>query len=826
MKKRLRQMAVWILLLVLAIGLAVLTVLLIAKGGNYPAGTSTYDVIYRARRLLTFWQEGVIYPLYDSLWYNGTSLLRYVEPLPVYLMATCMALAGSVNAGYLLFVGILLFAGTLSWMCVGAKIGRLKTGWLVGILWFFMPANLHTLFLTGNIGRCVAFIILPIFAGNIYLYFCTQARRGRVLVGIIISEALVALCSVTLAIEAAAVAVLFGVIVSITKRTWRKLAAVIFANLLGVLFIGFWLYPAWSSGIRVDGAATMSYYFQDALASLNPFYRLQGNDQREYFGLAALVVALFGLLAGNRKSRAGYLACIVLFLGTTSSAYVIFSHFPLKRYLWMTEYIPLALCLLLLSFLYWDTLKRVFYILCVFLLALDIYPSIQVNQGEGYYTAEEQTEIFVDTTLLSEARSLTKQRMVFLDGDLYGASGQYLAALAEDGTGEVAQSGGNGWRYAATAENVVDYNDALERRHYIYLFDRLLMLGNDTILLDTDASEYLSEDIDDVIAAAEYKGYELVDHKGKFYLFHQDTSASFGVVHTYDGLGIGTSAKLISYTYDNMISGSSTNLNDYTYEELMQYQLVYLAGFTYDDKDAAEKLIRRISEDGVRVVIDGTTMPTDEHTGISEFLGVYAQTIEFENGYPILYYNDEEVVCKLFPQDESEWKTSCLSGLTNMTGYLYDNGLKMGFAGTGENENIHYIGLGLMYHYYLTQDAEGSEIIIRDVMGDALDTPVTCEVVPLSVEAGATSLTIRATEDNVNTTIAYTDEMQISGSYHVTNHLIHMDQGTITITFTAVGWKEGLLISICSLLAAVLFVLAVDRKSEGYYEKRREEKRR
>ena len=106
-------------------------------------------------------------------------------------------------------------------------------------------------------------------------------------------------------------------------------------------------------------------------------------------------MALFGVIAGNKKSRTGFVAAIVLFFGTTSSAYLILSKLPGNQFFWMTRYISLAVCLILLSLMYWNTMKRVFYLLCVGLLVLDVIPSLQVNRGEGYYDAAEQTEIFL-----------------------------------------------------------------------------------------------------------------------------------------------------------------------------------------------------------------------------------------------------------------------------------------------------------------------------------------------------------------------------------------------------------------------------------------------
>lgn len=85
------------------------------------------------------------------------------------------------------------------------------------------------------------------------------------------------------------------------------------------------------------------------------------------------------------------------------------------------------------------------------------------------------------------------------------------------------------------------------------------------MLIYTDATKYLAKDMEDVIAAAKSCGYDLVASKGKYYLFHQDTPETFGVVSRYDAISIGTSGKLLTYSYADMIQGKSNNLNDYSF---------------------------------------------------------------------------------------------------------------------------------------------------------------------------------------------------------------------------------------------------------------------
>lgn len=801
-----------LVMILLLLGVAVGVAYFIYEGGNYPAGSNTYNYIYRARIVCDEIQQGNWFPLYDGNWFNGQQLLRYVEPLPIYLLSGCFAVAHDVNFGYLLFVAVLCFCSAIGWMWIGYRMNRPKTGFVLGLLWFFTPNNLHTLLLQGNLDESVAMIFLPFLLWNVYVWFCDDGKRVSTVAGVMLFTFLIANCSVTYSIVVALGVILFGVIYSITHKTLGKCLIMLMALVIGVLLFSVWIYPSlYGDGTSAANTEIMKNYFQDAVVSLNPFYRTEGNDQHYYYGLAAFAVALFGVIAGNKKSRTGFVAAIVLFFGTTSSAYLILSKLPGNQFFWMTRYISLAVCLILLSLMYWNTMKRVFYLLCVGLLVLDVIPSLQVNRGEGYYDAAEQTEIFLETTLLERAREITNQRMYFVDGGQYDSVAGYLGAMAEDGNGIVKQSGGNGWEYAATSENVVELNDAVERRHYEYLFDRLLTLGNDTVLIYTDASKYLAKDINQVIAAAKEKGYDLVETKGKYYLFHQDTPETFGVISHYDAIAIGTSSDLVAYSYDSFEVGESDHLDDYSYEDLKDYKLVYLSGFTYDDQKSAEDLVVKLSESGVRVVIDGGTLPTDPYTGIQGFLGVTCEGIMFENGYPILYYNDNEVVCELFPQEEKDWKTVGLNGLDVQTGYLYDNGVEMSFAGYVRNSNIQFVGLGMMYHYYLTSDQEGSGVIVEDILGEAVQTVPSHTIVPLEISIERNQITVSSDWENVNTTLAYTDQMSADENMSQRHHMIVVGKGITTITMCYPYLLQGLLITCVDFAAAILLLIYIGR---------------
>lgn len=63
--------------------------------------------------------------------------MRYWAPLPIYVLAFCQMLAGSeALSGYLVYVGLILFFGALSWLFIGVKKNRPVFGAFLGVLWF------------------------------------------------------------------------------------------------------------------------------------------------------------------------------------------------------------------------------------------------------------------------------------------------------------------------------------------------------------------------------------------------------------------------------------------------------------------------------------------------------------------------------------------------------------------------------------------------------------------------------------------------------------------------------------------------------------------
>lgn len=81
---------------------------------------------------------------------------------------------------------------------------------------------------------------------------------------------------------------------------------------------------------------------------------------------------------------------------------------------------------------------------------------------------------------IMQAKELTKQRMALFDLSSYGAFAAYMISAVEPSKD---YTFGWAWQGAATAVNIVQLNSAYAEGNFYYLFDRCLLMGNDTVLL-------------------------------------------------------------------------------------------------------------------------------------------------------------------------------------------------------------------------------------------------------------------------------------------------------------------------------------------------------
>lgn len=811
MKKRKSVIFVIIMIIVYAL-LSALTVLLVSKSGTYPAGSNTMYFLYQGNHLYQGISGEKGLSFYDPYWYNGTELLSFYKLLPVLLLTCFQFLAGGDAAnGYLLFVGALFFTEALIWLVIGCKKGRRKMGAFLGVLWFFMPVHLQTLFDAGDIPQTLCLAMLPIFLMQTGDFLFEEKKKAGKWVALL--SCLMALCDWDFTEILIFSMLVFALLYTFFFHRKRTMFHLLCYMLLGILLSGFPVYHRITEK-QYSAKTLRSMMYADVSASLNPLRRiLEGDLSVFYFGLSVFILIVFGIIFSKKKNMTGFWTALILFFFTTTSMYAVLKRLPIGQYLCVTNYIAIALGFALYSFFSWDTLKKPFVTLMIVLLLLDTIPSLKlIYGGLKNIPFDEQVASIEEQTLIDEAKKITKQRITLFDKNSLGAMAPYIISGYDK---EVASTFGYGIMHAATRENIVQLNQALSDGYYLYLFDRCIELGSDTVLIQVNQLNAGINDIDNLDAAARKTGYRLVNANGGYRLYHKSVSGTFGVKSKYEAIGIGTSARQMSLCFPTIEETTETNINAFTYEELKKYRVVYLAGFTYTDKKAAEDMLLKLSKNGTKIVILADGMPADEKTGTQMFLGVSCYNIKFYNSYPELKTKNGVLYCDLFPQEYIHWQTAYMNGLDNCWGKIEELDRELGFYGTKENQNIIFIGLNLTFHYALTRDAAVGELLSDafDLNGSQLPERA---IVPLEISYQDDKIEIDSKENDVNTTIAMNENFLLENGMYDKNQLIYTKQGKTNITREPADEWKG-----CFLTLGAIILIAAYTWKKKVWEKRK-----
>lgn len=804
----------------LIVSVSVMVVKIVSQNGTYPAGSDTMYHIYRGDYVYNSIKDGNWYPLYDYMWYNGVELMRYWAPLAAYFMAFCEMLAdGNMLIGYLIFVGIISVLGALSWLYIGIRMKRPVLGAFIGFIWFFMPNNLCALFVEGNLARSLSMIFLPLFIYEVSEYL--KDRKVIRIPFVMISFILIALCHLGYAGMVALAVLVYCIVHMMEGYSKRAAADIVISILLSFMLIGVWLVASLNGGITsLDNSENMANFFQKIVYTLNPVDRITTDYAHFYFGLAAAILAVGGMFFGYKKSRAGFVTAIITLICTATAMYPVLKILPGSQYLWMLRFISIALCMILYSFLKWDTLKKPLIVFFCVLLVLDIVPSIPLITG-GLDTISitkngvsintdndsvwDRLDMQQDNTLISKAQSITKQRIALLDDSSLGSMGAFLVS---DWNNAIPAAYGAGREAANTSTNIVRINRALADGNYYYVFDRCRELGNDTVLVRLSSLEKYGVSVKDMDMAAGASGYSVAGENAAYRLYHMNTYDNWGTISKYEVIGIGSGTPLISQSFPAVEETDSDNLNDYSYEQLSQYKQVILDGFTYDDKTAAEELVLRLSEAGVKVVIYADGIPQEKKTQSQEFLGVTCSDIVFKNGYPDMDTKLGVLYPDLFPKGYATWQTVYVTGLDNTWGSVMDNGLKLDFYGTVKNDNIIVCGLNLAYYYGVSADKSVGRLLsdMMDITSAQLPERTNIE---LKVEHDVNGITITSDYDNVNTSLSYHDIFVSDEWLGKKNNLTYVRAGVTKITFKVPYLWQGLCVSVAGLILSAVWVVVL-----------------
>ncbi|MBO6137657.1 MAG: hypothetical protein J6O71_03500 [Lachnospiraceae bacterium] len=794
---------------------SMLIVLYVSNNGMYPSGTDVMYDIYRGDFLYKNWQDGIIFPLYDPYWFNGIELLRVEPPLAPYIIALCQLLMrGNIYIGYLLYIVIVFIIGSACWYIVGMRENRPILGWFMGIIWFFIPNNLYILFGVGDLGRALANAFLPLFLFYVSNYL--MYGSWRIIPKLIAVYTLITLSSLNYSAMIFLASLLYMIIYLIANRTGRRFRRLLAALCLPYAIIGLWLYNAYQTGVIDFGAGEeIENHFQSIFISLNPFYRSAVSSDIYYYGLAIFLVSIFGIICSKRMQIPGFITAIMMLLFSTNLLFPLLSVMPSSKFLLMLKYISIAVGLSLLSLVQWRTLKKKLLFVCLFLLILDTLPSLWYIRGYANSTdPRDRYEKIMDETLIRQAKEVTKQRLAFFDG---GELGSTVAFMISDYGDRIMTSYGYGWEGAATKRNISQIEIALRDGYYPYLFDRMLQLGNDSVIIKktTLEAELYGNDREyfRLKDSAEALGYSVYAENEEYIFFHQDIEGRWGTSEKFRALGIGNAAATLSLAYPTIEETEETNLNHYTYDELAKYDVIYLSEFTYDSLTEAENLVKRLADSGTQILILADGIPENRENRMKTFLGMTCNMIKFKNGYPELETVDYGVLdCDLFPMSYADWTCYYVNGLDKVLGTLTDAGEQISFYGTVYNDNIRVLALNIPLYFYLTEDPSIAKIMHDAMIIEPGQMPER-HIVPMKTAYYPTGMTIEC-EEEVNTGMGLMDCFVSDRPMTSKNCLMGIEAGKMVIEYKYPNLWKGLGLTLLGVLLSVLYSLYLYRRSK------------
>ncbi len=798
----------------------------ILTNGVYPTGSDTMYHIFRGDMLYRAITNREGYPLFSKYWYNGIEPMRYWPPLSPVLYAICqIAAGGKVFKAFIYYVCVIFVAGVFSWLYIGFKRNRPILGVILGILWFFLPNNIYATFGEGNLPRSLSMVFLPIALYSVYSYLDTGEAKD--LCRLIINYVLIILCHLGYAGMIALAILGYLIVQRLYVKNRRRMLKVMTAIIIAFLITGLYMIPSLHGGISTNNADTVKTFFQSIFITLDPFYRITHTQVTFYFGLSAFIIAVFGTLVSNKKASPGFLNAIIIVLLTTTTAYSIIKIMPGSNMMWMLRFLSIALCMVLLSLMYWVKLRKWILVVFLVLITADSIPSLTWIYGDqSGVTPESRLQKLSEETYVAKAQELCTQRIAMFDLSSLGAQGAYMISNYKNPRMAVF---GAGWEAATTSDNITRLNRAMNDEYFDYMFDRCIDMGADTVIIQKAQAVYGERTLIRLDAAAERNHYNILYENDDYMLYRLPVDTTYGTRNTYEAIGIGYSAFTLSFSFPNIRETIDEYIDHYSYEELCRYKTVYLSGFYYEDKRKAEELITRLSENGVRVVILADGMPEDRETRTRTFLGVTCNVIQFENGYPILYTKDYgDMDCDLFPRGYSKWVTCYLNGLKDVKGTISDNNVILSFYGTGINENVCYVGLNIPFYYYLTQDMN-AEKIMQWVMGIEPGQLPKKELYPIDITYRPDGISIHSDYDMVKTGIAYHDNFSSDKSFYDDNHILVVQKGDTEIKFVYPYFRQGILVTIFGILSMISFLMYIERahkrdealRAAGVYGKKR-----
>jgi 6-pyruvoyl tetrahydropterin synthase-like protein len=782
---------------------SIMTILWITRSGIYPWGSDSWYHLFKADFLYKQILAGNLYPLYTDVWYNGIEPLRYWAPLPHYIIAGFeFFTSGNVAWAYNVFMVFIFIFGAFGWILWGKKTGRNKLALVLALLWFFLPDNLRVLFSEGNNSRVVVDNIFPYLLLFVWGYL--EKRSILRIIAIFLCMLIITFCHAMISAMVGVTIFIYVLIYGILEKKKVQAIEILIGVLLGVSAAGIWLYPALKGGLVASDAGAvldlMKGLTYPVIDSLNPVLRLS-NGSIFYFGISIFVISLAGTWLGDKKSKAGFIVTLLIFAGTARELVNVLAKIPMSQLFWMMRFTPLAMAAFFSGLLLWKKLRRGVLIIFIILIAIDCFISFTVLCHDS--KMPQSIKNTLDTAI-----NISTGRIALLDESEFGSFPNYYISN-NDLNKNIGQVFGSGWQGAKTAPNLVWLNTALDKGCYPFLFDRIKELGADTIIIKRDKIT----DEKDFFQKALEAGYGRIKDTELCSILKLPVNYNFATTAKYEGLCIGGYSSNIALIFPQFEIGKDDTLDDYSENKLLNYKYVYLSGFKYKNKQKAEELVKKLSQEGVKFIIDLTGADSDLYSGRPSFLNVMAQPVDFYNNYPVLNMDNKNLKMAGMPKDNLNWNTLYLENLDNVKGKAEFQKQEMDFLGTKLNNNIVFIGFNLPFFALETEDSQAIGIMERAIGVRAFQTPKR-ELVKINIRNTSNSVSISSEKGNVVTGVANLDSfIGQSGKYEEEQNLILMDGKELKLKLIYPFFLQGIIISGIGVIGIIVLCVFIRKKN-------------
>lgn len=780
-----------IVALVMAVLLSFAMILTTARTGVFPMGDDVYLYLGKADYLYQELVEGHVYPIFMDSWYNGYQMFMTSAPVPYVILAGLQWLAGGdAMSAYLLLIGVVNFVSLLSFIVLGVRMKNFWPAVCFGLLWMFFPENLRAISVDGNVPYMVLMMLLPALFVAIQSAIVKKKATAYSLVAVV-----VAFMFMTQPMYAILFLVGMVIIVYFYARSRNSFSGVketMIAMSLGVIASAPWLYQAVMNGV-----------FDSVSFSTESFS----------FGIVPFCGIFFLALFAQKESRTCITGAICLMLLSMGVYFETLQGTTIGTVVFNSAYATLAYLVLGIAFILWESgKKRIKFVLWLVLLFGCIpgtYRLIENSTGQSIY--EQQVEVAKENGLTSAIR-LADRRMILLG---LGEELSFPAYFAQTNGIEINFSYDLTNQGAVIGENLELLNYALYSNNFGYLFDRCLILGNDTVVIKKEGLEWQKERVQELRAklvnAANEVGYTLESEDEYSFVFHMELPEYVGIGTYYDGIAIGDSSSSITLLYPDFHTGHSNRLEDYTLEELLEYRLVFLSGFRYNNKEEAENLVRNLAKNGVKVFIDMNGVPENIATNRKTFLGVTAQDVTFWDKYPVLVFEDTVYELNKFYKEYSEWGTVYIQNAQQSIGYTWVDNKPLCFF--GETEGVYFIGFEIFAHVLETDDSAARELL-EQMLSEKMGRVPKHEIHAISYTYDGSQIEISSNADRINTTLAFQTSFLSDEVLNSEQNMLVVNQGVTTITFSYKKIMIGFGILLVELLALTGWRI-LKKKSRG-----------